>query len=67
MLWRLIHASAPASEIVSRKSSSSIFSEEQKVAAYRPPGERGGSQGQRARGLLRLERSWGGQIVTSLI
>ena len=40
--------------MVSRKSSSSVFSE-QKAAAYRPPGEREGSQGQRARGLLRLE------------
>ena len=60
--------------MVSRKSSSSIFSE-QKAAAYRPPGETEGSQGQRARGLLRLEHtvgeagtySWGGQIVMSLI
>ena len=56
-LWRLIHAGGWVSGMVSRKSSSSIFSEEQKAAAYRPPGERGGSQGQRTPGLMRLGTS----------
>ena len=40
---------------LSRKSPSSlVLKAEQEVAAHRPPGQRGGSQGQRERELVRL-------------